>query len=47
MKETSQDTCTEAQSFKALMYTAIFYIKLQKLNRISKHYCNKILQFKN
>ena len=43
MKETPHETCTETQQFKALMYTALFYSKLQKIHRISKHYCNKTL----
>jgi len=45
MKEMLQETCRETQQFKALMYIALFYSKLQKVYRISKHYCNKILHF--
>lgn len=45
MKQTPHETCTETQQFKALMYTALFYSKLQKIYRISKHYCNKTLHY--
>lgn len=43
MKETPHGTCKETQQLKALMYIALFYSKLQKVYRISKYYCNKIL----
>jgi hypothetical protein len=42
MKENCKRRAQKHNNLKRL-YTALFYTKLQKLYRISKHYSNKIL----